>query len=86
MDQNYGEKQPPSNQQYHGQPPYPAHYNASAPTDFPTPPPQYSVSEQPTYPTLPQQPYAPYAPSQQQPPIVTQQPQQQHVVVHQVPR
>lgn len=84
MNQNNGEKLPP-NQPYYGQPPHPVPFNASAPTEFPTPPPQYSVSE----PSFPQQPYAPYAPflqqQQQQPPILIQQPQQPNVVVHQIP-
>lgn len=75
MADNYREKLQPSNQPYYGQqPPYP--HSASAPTEFPTPPPQYSVSE-PSFP----QPHTTFVP---QPPVVIQ--QHQHVVVHEIPR
>lgn len=88
MAHSYEEKQQPSNRQYPNQPSFPSQYSASAPSDteFPIPPPQYSVLD----PSL-QQPHTPFIQHQQhqQSAAHQQQPQplvQQHVVVLQIPR
>lgn len=82
MDHNNHEKQQPSDQHYSGQPPFSTQYSASAPTEFPIPPPpQYSVLD----PSYSQQPHAPFLQHQQQPVVIQQQPQVQHIVVHQIP-
>lgn len=84
MDQNYPQKQQPFNEQYSGQPPYPTQYTAAAPsapmefTNPQQPPPQYSVVD----PSYPQQTHAPYT----QTVPIQQQPQVQHIIVHQIPR